>query len=81
MAAQWSAWKDQQRTTGPNARADFANPAQMNHFNWYEAHNWSLPYPGEAQIFAPQNVPGAVHPGRRERRLTRAGNHKFRTVV
>ncbi|TCC24615.1 phosphoesterase [Kribbella speibonae] len=62
MAAQWSAWKDQQRTTGPNARADFANPAQMNHYNWYEAHNWSLPYPGETQIVAPQNVPGAVIP-------------------
>jgi hypothetical protein len=62
MAAQWSAWKDQQRTTGPNAKADFANPAQMNHYNWYEAHSWSSPYPGEAQIFAPQNVPGAVIP-------------------
>ncbi|WP_238151536.1 bifunctional YncE family protein/alkaline phosphatase family protein [Kribbella sindirgiensis] len=62
MAAQWSAWKDHQRTTGPNARADFANPAQMNHYNWYEAHNWSLPYPGETQIVDPQNVPGAVIP-------------------
>lgn len=62
MAAQWSAWKDQQRTTGPNARADFANPAQMNHYNWYEAHNWSTPYPGEAQIVAPANVPGAAIP-------------------
>jgi YVTN family beta-propeller protein len=62
MAAQWSAWKDQQRTTGQNAKADFANPAQMNHYNWYEAHSWSTPYPGEAQIFAPQNVPGAVIP-------------------
>ncbi|WP_427892737.1 alkaline phosphatase family protein [Kribbella sp. GL6] len=61
-AAQWTAWKDQQRTTGPNARADFANPSQMNHYNWYEAHNWSTPYPGESQIFAPQNVPGAVIP-------------------
>ncbi|GAA1123969.1 alkaline phosphatase family protein [Kribbella jejuensis] len=63
MAAQWSAWKDQQRTTGPNAKADFANPAQMNHYNWYESHNWSTAYPGESQIFAPQNVPGAVIPG------------------
>ncbi|MFF0267544.1 alkaline phosphatase family protein [Kribbella sp. NPDC004536] len=63
MAAQWSAWKDQQHTTGPNAKADFANPSQMNHYDWYEAHNWSTPYPGESQIVAPQNVPGAVIPG------------------
>jgi hypothetical protein len=62
MAAQWSAWKDQQRTTGPNARADFANPSQMNHYNWYEAHNWATPYPGESKIVAPNDVPGAVIP-------------------
>lgn len=62
MAAQWEAWKSQQRTTGPNAKADFANPAQMNHFDWYQAHDWSTPYPNEAKIFAPADVPGAVIP-------------------
>jgi YVTN family beta-propeller protein len=62
MAATWETWKTQQRTTGPEARADFANPAQMNHFDWYEAHNWSTPYPGEDRIFAPQDVPGAAIP-------------------
>jgi len=60
MAATWSAWKDQQRTTGPNARADFANPAQMNHYNWYEAHNWATPYPGESKIVAPNDFLGEV---------------------
>jgi hypothetical protein len=34
----------------------------MNHFSWYEAHNWAVPYPGEDQIFAPADVPGAVIP-------------------
>ncbi|TCO50320.1 YVTN family beta-propeller protein [Kribbella antiqua] len=62
MAAQWEAWKAQQRTTGPNAKADFANPAQMNHFDWYQAHDWTTPYPGEAKILAPNDVPGAVIP-------------------
>jgi hypothetical protein len=61
-AAKWDAWKSQQRLTGPNAKADFANPAQMNHFDWYQAHDWSTPYPGESKIFAPADVPGAVIP-------------------
>ena len=61
-AAKWEVWKSQQRLTGPNAQADFANPAQMNHFDWYQAHDWSTPYPGESKIFAPQDVPGAVIP-------------------
>jgi hypothetical protein len=62
VAAKWDAWKSQQRLTGPNARADFANPAQMNHFDWYQAHDWSTPYPGESKILAPADVPGATIP-------------------
>ncbi|WP_405067154.1 bifunctional YncE family protein/alkaline phosphatase family protein [Kribbella sp. NBC_01510] len=62
VAAQWETWLAQQRTTGPNAKADFANPAQMNHFDWYQAHDWSTPYPGEDKIVAPADVPGAVIP-------------------
>jgi hypothetical protein len=62
LAAKWDTWKSQQRLTGPDARADFANPAQLNHFDWYQAHEWSKPYPGENQLFAPQDVPGAAIP-------------------
>ena len=62
VAQKWADWKVHQRLTGPNAVPDFANPAQMNHFDWYEAHNWSKPYPGETKIFAPDAVPGAVIP-------------------
>ena len=62
VAAQWDTWKTQQRLTGPEARADFANPAQMNHLAWYEAHDWTTPYPGEDSIVAPQDVPGAIIP-------------------
>jgi YVTN family beta-propeller protein len=62
VAAKWGKWKAQQRFTGPTARADFANPAQMNHFDWYDAHDWSKPYPGEKKILAPEAVPGATIP-------------------
>ena len=59
VAAKWNTWKSQQTFT---SKADSANPAQMNHFSWYEAHNWAVPYPGEDKIFAPADVPGAVIP-------------------
>jgi YVTN family beta-propeller protein len=62
VAAKWNDWRSHQQFTGPTAKADSANPAQMNHFSWYEAHNWTVPYPGEDQIFAPADVPGAVIP-------------------
>ncbi|MET9870602.1 alkaline phosphatase family protein, partial [Streptomyces sp. NPDC006386] len=62
LAAQWETWKSKQRLTGPNAVPDFANPAQMNHYTWYQTHNWAKPYPGESRLYAPQNVPGAYIP-------------------
>ncbi|MEV5876280.1 alkaline phosphatase family protein [Streptomyces sp. NPDC052101] len=62
LAAQWNAWKAKQRLTGPRAVPDYANPAQMNHFTWYETHNWATPYPGESRIYAPDDVPGAYLP-------------------
>ncbi|GAB3330288.1 alkaline phosphatase family protein [Micromonospora halotolerans] len=62
LAAQWDEWKSHQRLTGPDAKPDYANPAQMNHFTWYQTHDWKKPYPGEAKIFAPEDVPGAYIP-------------------
>ncbi|MCU7726472.1 phosphoesterase [Actinoplanes sp. KI2] len=62
VAAQWDAWKAHQRLSGPGARADFANPAQMNHFTWYQSHDWKKPYPGETQIVTPDKVPGGFIP-------------------
>ncbi|MFE0516151.1 alkaline phosphatase family protein [Streptomyces sp. NPDC058964] len=62
LAALWDAWKSKQRLTGPNAVPDYANPAQMNHFTWYQTHGWKKPYPGETRIFAPKDVPGAYIP-------------------
>ncbi|WP_405687588.1 alkaline phosphatase family protein [Streptomyces sp. NBC_00057] len=62
VAAKWEDWKSHQRLTGPNAVPDYANPAQLNHFTWYETHDWKKPYPGENKIFAPKDVPGAYIP-------------------
>ncbi|MGP4017350.1 alkaline phosphatase family protein [Saccharopolyspora sp. 5N708] len=62
VAAQWAEWQTHQRLTGPNATADYANPAQMNHFTWYQTHGWTQPYPGEDEVFAPDQVPGAYIP-------------------
>jgi hypothetical protein len=62
VASQWQEWQKHQRLTGPNAVADYANPAQMNHFTWYQTHGWNKPYPGENKIYAPNDVPGAYLP-------------------
>ncbi|MGW2936100.1 alkaline phosphatase family protein [Streptomyces sp. NPDC001156] len=62
LADKWEDWKSQQRLTGPNAVPDYANPAQMNHLTWYQTHEWTKPYPGETEVFAPNDVPGAYIP-------------------
>ena len=62
VAARWKTWASHQRLTGPNAVPDYANPAQMNRYTWYQTHNWTKPYPGESEIYAPDDVPGAYLP-------------------
>jgi hypothetical protein len=62
-AAAWQSWLAQQHTTGNGARPDFANPEQMNRYTWYQTHGWKMPYPGDAKIYAPSQVPGAYLPG------------------
>jgi YVTN family beta-propeller protein len=59
----WERWKDKQHLTGRRARADFANPELMNRYTWYDAHHWDLPYPGDAKVYLPGEVPGAALPG------------------
>ncbi len=62
VAAQWAQWLTKQRTTGPNAVPDFANPEQMNRYVWYQTSDWKKPYPGDSKIYAPNQVPGATLP-------------------
>ncbi|GAB3587273.1 bifunctional YncE family protein/alkaline phosphatase family protein [Calidifontibacter terrae] len=61
-AAQWEQWRQQQKFTGANPVPDSANPAQMNRYTWYQAHNWTIPYPGDPKLYAPTQVPGAFVP-------------------
>jgi YVTN family beta-propeller protein len=37
---------------------DWANPEQLNRLDWYSAHGWRVPYPGDKRILAPDQVPG-----------------------
>jgi hypothetical protein len=62
VAAQWAQWLTKQRTTGPNAVPDYANPEQMNRYVWYQTSDWKKPYPGDSKIYAPNRVPGATLP-------------------
>ena len=61
-ATAWKTWITKQHTTGNGATADYANPAQMNRYTWYETHNYTAPYPGDNTIYAPTQVPGANIP-------------------
>jgi YVTN family beta-propeller protein len=63
VAKQWEDWSNHQRLTGNGAVPDYAHPAQMNRFTWYQVHGWKKPYPGDPKIYAPADVPGAAIPG------------------
>ena len=59
---QWVVWSHDGRFNGDGAIQDWANPAQLNRLDWYSAHNWKTPYPGDSTILAPSQVPGANLP-------------------
>jgi hypothetical protein len=48
----------EKRLTGMHAAADSVNPEQLNRYDWYTAHGWSKPYPGDRKILTPGEVPG-----------------------
>jgi hypothetical protein len=62
IAAQWATWLKSQHLTGNGAVPDYADPAQMNRYTWYQAHDWKVPYPGDSKIYTPSQVPGAYIP-------------------
>ena len=61
-AAAWQTWLASQHTTGNGAVPDYANPEQMNRYTWYQAHGWTVPYPGDPKIYTPAQVPGGALP-------------------
>jgi YVTN family beta-propeller protein len=54
----WVVWSRDGRFNGKGAIQDWANPAQLNRLDWYSAHNWKVPYPGDKKILMPDQVPG-----------------------
>ena len=54
----WAIWSRHAKFSGRGAMVDWANAAQLNRLDWYSAHNWTTPYPGDATILAPDEVPG-----------------------
>src|SRR5262249_18816961 len=55
---QWVGWSRDGRFNGDSAIQDWANPAQLNRGDWYSAHDWKVPYPGDNRILPPSEVPG-----------------------
>jgi len=55
---QWVVWSQRGRFNGNGAMQDWANPAQLNRLDWYSAHGWKVPYPGDKKILPPGEVPG-----------------------
>lgn len=62
LAKAWGTWSQKQHFTGRQARPDYASPAQMNRYTWYQTHDWTTPYPGDAKVYLPKDVPGAAIP-------------------
>ncbi|WP_375432635.1 bifunctional YncE family protein/alkaline phosphatase family protein [uncultured Friedmanniella sp.] len=63
VAQAWEEWSNSQHFTGNGAVPDYAHPAQMNRYTWYQTHGWRKPYPGDPTIYAPDDVPGGAIPG------------------
>jgi len=55
---QWVVWSRASRFSGAAPVVDWANPAQLGRLDWYSAHDWKVPYPGDAAILPPDQVPG-----------------------
>lgn len=63
VAKAWETWGHAQHFTGNGAIPDYAHPAQLNRYTWYQTHDWKKPSPGDTKIYAPKDVPGADIPG------------------
>jgi YVTN family beta-propeller protein len=54
----WQTWLDREGEKGLFNGPDHVDPAQLNRFDWYSAHNWQVAYPGDPKIYLPNQVPG-----------------------
>jgi YVTN family beta-propeller protein len=54
----WETWLGRQGAAGKFDGPDRVNPSQLNRYDWYSAHDWSVAYPGDPKIYTPNQVPG-----------------------
>ena len=55
----WQQWGAKQHFGGRDPKPDYANPRQLNRYDFYSATGWTRPYPGDTAILLPDQVPGA----------------------
>jgi YVTN family beta-propeller protein len=61
MRSVYHAWRVWLSTQGAEHRfdgPDHIDTSQLNRYDWYSAHNWSVTYPGDPKIYLPDQVPG-----------------------
>ncbi|MDQ1734370.1 MAG: hypothetical protein QOH56_621 [Pseudonocardiales bacterium] len=56
VQAAWAQWSAKQNWT----TEDMVNMAQGNRDVWYSSNNFTKPYPGDAKVLMPDQVPGAA---------------------
>ena len=54
VQAAWAQWSATQNFSSE----DMVNMAQENRDIWYSTHDWSVPYPGDATVLYPNQIPG-----------------------
>lgn len=62
VAAAWARWAAGQHFGGATPIVDYANPRQLNRYDFYTSTGWTRPYPGDHSILTPAEVPGATMP-------------------
>ncbi len=58
----WMKWAKVQAEHGSMSRADREKPALLNRFDRYSAQNWRAAYPGDPNIYLPNQLPGRNPP-------------------
>jgi YVTN family beta-propeller protein len=58
LREQWVRWSTRQDFSHP----DMVNPAELDRFDFYTTTDWRRPYPGDAAVLSPAQVPGADLP-------------------
>ena len=56
----WTAWKKQTFAGKVASTPDVVDEDVLNHYDWYDAHNYNTPYPGETYVRSPTEFKNAL---------------------